>query len=87
MVTGMRFIRIVGLVSAVLVALVTGSGQALAGVCPATGIAPTVTAVSPSSGPNGGGTALIITGTQFSDDTPPTVNIGGSRLALRASRM
>jgi hypothetical protein len=78
MVTGTHFIRIAGLATAVLVALAAGSGQALAGLCPATGIAPTVTAVSPNSGSTGGGTSVTITGTNFNDDSPPIVIIGGT---------
>jgi hypothetical protein len=78
MVTGTHFIRIAGLATAVLVALALGSGQAFAGFCPANGIAATVTAVSPNFGSTGGGALVTITGTNFNDDSPPIVIIGGS---------
>jgi hypothetical protein len=47
-----------------------------AGTPPNPGPAPTVTSISPNSGPTGGGTSVTITGTNF--QTGATVRIGGS---------
>jgi hypothetical protein len=52
------------------------AGKCDTGAYECIGTAPTVTQVTPSSGPPTGGTALTITGTNF--DRPATVTIGGA---------
>ena len=79
MVTAIRHSRVAGLIASALLTLVMGSGQALAGPCSGPNPAqPTVTSVSPSFGSTAGGASVNITGTNFTDASPPIVFIGGT---------
>ena len=71
----MRFLRVAMPAVAILISSLLYAGPAVHPVAQGC-IAPTVTSISPNSGPTAGGTAVTITGTGFFN--PVTVTIGGA---------
>ncbi|MHC5019417.1 MAG: IPT/TIG domain-containing protein [Planctomycetota bacterium] len=61
---------------AVVVTNIDSGSDTLAGGFLASGAAPTLTTVNPASGPNGGGTTITLTGTNFAPGA--TVTVGGT---------